>query len=133
MIAKLIKIAIAALVLHGAWRMGSAHWTFYQYEDRLTQVAQFGDRKKDQELCREAADVAALLHLPVATEGVRVRRGGNPAFICGKGYESGAAKAGLPPGKITFEAVYTENIAVLPGYLYPWTFNAHVEVWARAF
>ena len=133
MLSKLIKLALVALVLHGAWRIGSAYWTFYQFEDRLTQVAQFGDRKKDPELCREATDVATLLHVPVADEAVSVRRGGNPAFVCGKGYEKGGAQAGLPPGKITFEASYSENIQVLPGYLYPWTFRAHVEVWARAY
>jgi len=133
MLSKLIKFAIAALVLHGAWQIGSAYWTFYQFEDRLTQIAQFGDRRKDVELCREAAEAATVLHVPVASEAVTVQRGSNPAFNCAKGFESGVAKAGIAPGKITFEATYGEDIAVLPGYLYPWSFNAHIEVWARAY
>jgi len=133
MLSKLIKLAIAALVIHGAWQLGSAYWTFYQFEDRLTQIAQFGDRRKDVELCREAAEAATVLHVPIGLESVSVQRGGNPAFNCAKGFEGGAPKAGIAPGKITFAASYGENIALLPGYLYPWTFDAHVEVWARAY
>jgi len=133
MLSKLIKFAIAALVIHGAWQIGSAYWTFYQFEDRLTQIAQFGDRRKDVELCREAADVAARLRVPVEPEGMSVQRGGNPAFNCAKGFEGGVARAGIAPAKMTFEASYGEQIAVLPGYLYPWAFNAHVEVWARPY
>jgi len=71
--------------------------------------------------------------VPLADEAVSVRRGGNPAFVCGKGFAPGPVTAGIPPGKIAFEASYTENVPVLPGYLYPWTFKAHVEVWARAY
>ena len=133
MLSKLIKLAIAALVIHGAWRIGSAYWTYYQFEDRLTQIAQFGDRRKDPELCKEAAEAATLLHVPVSMDAVSVRRGGNPAFNCGKGFERGGAQAGLPPGKLTFQASYTESIEVLPGYKYRWAFEPHVEVWARAY
>ena len=133
MLSKLIKLALAALVIHGAWRIGSAYWTFYQFEDRLTEIAQFGDRRKDAELCREAAEVATTLHVPVEMDAVSVQRGGNPVFNCAKGFQGGVAKAGVAPGKITFRASYGENIAVLPGYEYPWNFNAHIEVWARAY
>jgi hypothetical protein len=133
MLAKLIKFAIAALVIHGAWQIGSAYWAFYRFEDRLTQIAQFGDRRKDVELCQEAAEAAALVEVPVTLERVSVQRGSNPAFNCVKGFEGGVAKAGIAPGKITFKASYGEDIAVLPGYRYPWTFDAHIEVWARAY
>ncbi len=133
MLSKLIKLAIAALVIHGAWQLGSAYWTFYQFEDRLTQIAQFGDRRKDVELCQEAAEAASALHVPVGLEGVSVQRGGNPIFNCAKGFEGGVPRAGIAPGKITFAASYGEDIALLPGYLYPWTFDAHIEVWARAY
>ena len=133
MFSKLLKLAVAALVIHGAFRIGSAHWTYYQFEDRLTQIAQFGDRRKDPELCKEAAEAAGQLHVPVSMDAVSVRRGGNPAFNCEKGFQAGGAVAGVPPGKITFEAAYTEMIQVLPGYKYAWGFKPHIEVWARPY
>ena len=133
MFSKLIKIALAALVLHGAWRVGSAYWTFYQFEDRLTQIAQFGDRRQDRDLCKEVADAVVLLQLPVVPEAVSLRRGGNPSFNCARGFEGMVAQTGLPAGKITFQASYVEQVTLLPGYRYPWPFNAQVEVWARAY
>ena len=66
----LIKIAIALIVLHGAFRVGSAYWNFYRYEDALLQIAQFGDRRTERQVCDEAL-----------IDGRRVRRahrGGRP-------------------------------------------------------
>ena len=39
-----IRLAIAALVINAAWRVGTVYWRFYQFEDRLQEIAQFGER-----------------------------------------------------------------------------------------
>jgi len=32
MFGKLIKLAVVAVVLHAAWRAGSAYWVYYHFE-----------------------------------------------------------------------------------------------------
>jgi predicted ATPase with chaperone activity len=51
MLRVLIKIALAALLITGAWRVGSTFLRYYQFEDALQEVAQFGDRQSERQLC----------------------------------------------------------------------------------
>ncbi len=66
MVKTLIKIAVALIVLHGAFRVGSAYWNFYRYEDALLQIAQFGDRRTERQVCDEAMSTAAEYGVPIA-------------------------------------------------------------------
>ena len=134
MIWKIFKIAIALLVVNGTLRAGSAYWTDYRFEDRLTQIAQFGDRRKDPELCTEAVEAAAALGVPVTPESILIRRGNNPTFSCGKGYEA-VRPAGAPSGahKLFIEASYGRDVALAPGYSRRFDFHPSVEVWARVY
>jgi hypothetical protein len=62
----LIKIAIAVIVLHGAFRIGNAYWNFYRFEDALQQLALFSERRPDRQLCDEALETAATYGVPIA-------------------------------------------------------------------
>ena len=85
MVKTLIKIAIALIVIHGAVRVGSAFWNYYRFEDALLQIAQFGDRRTERQLCDEAMSTAADYDLPLAAADLTVRRGANPPFNCQDG------------------------------------------------
>jgi hypothetical protein len=133
MLGKLIRIALALLVVHAAWRVGSAYWTFYQFEDRLSEIAQFGDQKSEPQLCGQAMEAAASLRVPIERDGLNLRRGDNSPFNCGKGYQQAARASRGGAQKLGFEGVYHQEVLVAPGYTRHFTFNPRVEVWARVF
>jgi hypothetical protein len=128
----LIKIVIALIVIHGAFRIGNAYWNFYRYEDALQQLGQFGERRTDRQLCDEAMSTAGTYGVPIAASGLTIRRGANPPFNCEDGPSApqpgGIAQAAA---QMAIEGAYVEQVQVLPGYLYPWEFKPNVKVWLR--
>lgn len=128
----LIKLAITALVIHAAWRVGSSYWRFYQFEDALQELAQFGEQKADKQLCAQAMEKAANLDVPITADAVSIRRGSNPAFNCETGFQR-AVPAALtaPVAKIFIDAHYEEPLVLFPGYRYPWEFKSSVSAWVR--
>lgn len=133
MLRVLIKLAITALVLHAAWRVGSAYWRFYQFEDALQELAQFGERRPDKQLCGQAMEKAANLDIPIAADALTIRRGSNPGFNCDSGFQGGAANAPMAASgaKIFIDGHYTDNVLLLPGYRRPWDFKPSVSAWVR--
>ncbi len=130
MLRVLIKIAVAALLIHGVWRVGSTFWRYYQFEDALQEVAQFGDRQSERQLCNQSMDKAATLDVPIAAGSVSVRRGVNPPFNCETGFRA-AAPGGAIASKIYIEASYHDQLQFLPGYRYPWDFAVQVSAFVR--
>jgi len=120
----LIKIAIALIVLHGAFRVGNAYWTFYRYEDALLQIAQFGDRRTERQVCDEALSAAAELGVPIAAADLTIHKGGNPPFNCETGPTAlkGSSLA-VATVQLTIEGWYQDRLQVLPSYFYPWEFK----------
>ena len=107
----LIKLVIAALVLHGAWKVGSAYWTYYNFEDDLRQMTQFAGQGSDAVLRDRVMVIARDRQIPLDSESVRVSR---------------------PPGQLVIEAAYTDQILILPLFRYPWQFRAKARVWSTA-
>jgi hypothetical protein len=120
----LIKIAVALIVLHGAFRVGNAYWTFYRYSDALLQIAQFGDRRTERQVCDEALSTAAELGVPIAAADLTVLRGGNPPFNCETGPTAlKGSTQGIGSVQLTIEGWYQDRLQLLPGYFYPWEFK----------
>jgi hypothetical protein len=132
MVKTFIKIALALLVLHGAFRVGNAYWTFYRFEDSLKELAQFGDRKTEAQLCDGAMDSAASYGVPIAPNQLFVRRGSGAPYNCQNGPttpESGGATQAS--SQLTISGAYTDQLQLLPGYFRPWEFTPDVKVWVR--
>ena len=128
----LIKIAIALLVLHGAFRVGIAYWTFYRYEDALLQIAQFGDRRSERQMCDEALSTAAEYGAPIAAADLTVHRGGNPPFNCETGPTALKGRAPeVATVQLTIEGWYRDRLQLLPGYFYPWEFRPKASARVR--
>ncbi len=124
MVKTLIKIAVALIVVHGALRVGYAFWNYYRFEDALLQVAQFGDRRTERQLCDEAMSAAADYDLPLVAADLTIRRGANPPYNCQGGLAQLQADArGIPSAQLTIEGTYVDRLQVLPGYFYPWEFK----------
>ena len=104
----LLNIAIAGLVVHGAFRAGAAYLVYFEFRDGVQQTAQFGAGKSEQELHAHVMSIADDLGLAVAPDRVAVRRTQDHTYI---------------------NAEYMAEIEVLPRYYYPWEFEINVEAW----
>jgi hypothetical protein len=132
MVKNLIKIALALVVLHGAFRIGYSYWTFYQFEDALKEQAQFGDRKTEAQLCDSAMDTAVNLGVPISAAQLTIRRGSALPYNCQggpRGLEAGALPQ--PSAQLSITGTYVDQVQVFPGYFYPWEFSPDVKVWVR--
>ena len=110
MIGKLIKLAIVALIVHAAWRAGSAYWVFYHFEDAIQEVAQFGGGSTDEELRAKVMKTATDMEVPLRSDGIEIRK---------------------TQAKLFIDATYDTRLQLLPRYYYPWTFKASVSAWIR--
>lgn len=103
----LIKLAIAALVIHAAYQVGSAYWDHYQFTDAVQQVAQFGESEPLPEIKTRVMELAAERKLPIPDEAITVTR---------------------LQRRIDVDGEYTREILLAPGYRYPWKFTVDVVV-----
>ncbi len=103
----LIKLAIAALVLHAAYQVGMAYWDHYQFTDAVQQVAQFGESEPVPEIKKRVMELAAGRNLPIPEDAITVTR---------------------LQRRIDVDGVYTREILLAPGYKKPWTFTVDIVV-----
>lgn len=102
----IIKLIVAALVVHATWRTSTVYMRYYEFKDQVHEAAQFSDRKPDSELHARVLTLAEQHQIPLAPEALNVRRQENHTLV---------------------DATYTEQIEVLPRYFYPWEFKVHVD------
>src|SRR5688500_14285070 len=102
----IIKLVIAALIIHATWRAGTVYWRHYQFRDGVRQTAQFAGPRSEQQLRTEVVEIANAYEIPLEAERVNVRRVDNHTLI---------------------DAWYVERIELLPRYFYPWRFNVNVD------
>ena len=103
----IIKLLITAVVLHGVWKAGNVYMRYYEFKDEVTQIAQFGVQKPNNELINAVNGAAKRRQIPLNPAAVTVER---------------------PNGRIVIDANYTEQVEVFPRYFYPWDAKVHVDV-----
>jgi hypothetical protein len=106
MLKRILKLAVAALIVHAAWRIGAEYLTFYQFRDAVRQDAARGNPSADQ-LRRAVFVRAEEFDVPIDEDSVVVERDERRAHL---------------------EGSYVREIELLPRYFYPWTFRWTVEV-----
>lgn len=103
----IVKLIIAALVIHATYRAGVVYMRYYEFKDDVTQIAQFGVRRTDNELKNSVLEAARRRAIALNPDTVRVRRENHHIII---------------------DARYLEQVELAPRYFYPWTANVHVDV-----
>jgi hypothetical protein len=103
----ILKLALAALIVHAGYQVGMAYWDHYQFQDAVQQVAQFAERESGDELKRRVLDLAAERGLPIGAEDVSVTR---------------------QQRRIEISGAYTRDVLLGPGFTRPWDFTVHVVV-----
>ena len=106
MIRLFIKLAVAALIANAAWRVGSAYASFYRFKDAVEQTTQYGPDKSDDQLRARVLELAAQYDLPLADDGLSIKRELNHTIVDGS---------------------IVRPVEVLPGYTRPWPFTLHVD------
>jgi hypothetical protein len=103
----IIKLVIAALVIHAAWRAATVYLRHYEFKEEVTQIAQFGVDVPNNVIHNHVLDAAKRLDVPVESDSVTVQR---------------------RQAHILIDANYTEQVEILPRYFYPWQAKMHVDV-----
>jgi hypothetical protein len=103
----LIKLIIAALILHATYKAGTVYLRYWQLKEDVTQIAQFGVRQTDHELRNSVIDAASRRDIALTPNAVSVKRENHHIII---------------------DATYKEQVEVVPRYFYPWDAKLHVDV-----
>ena len=80
---------------------------YYKFKDEVTQIAQFGVNVPNNVLHDHVLDAAKQLEIPVDPDTVTVQR---------------------RQAHILIDAIYTEQIELVPRYFYPWQAKMNVDV-----
>jgi len=107
MIKFLIQVALAALIAHATWRIGSAYVSHYRFKDGA-QAAALTPRVNDAQLRGRIMELASENDVPLEDENLAIRRDASHIYV---------------------DASYLRTVDVLPGYPYPWQFSWSVEVY----
>jgi hypothetical protein len=102
----LVKLIVAALIIHATWRAGTVYLRYYQFKDSVQQTAQFSGTRSVGELHNRVMELANQMQVPLDSERLSVRREDNHTLI---------------------DATYDERIELLPRYYYPWEFRVNVD------
>jgi hypothetical protein len=102
----LIKLALAALVLHATWRSAEVYWRYYQFKDEVKETAQFGAKNTPEQIQNRVMELASRHSIPLDPEHINVRRDGTHTGI---------------------DAVYTDRVELIPTKFYPWEFTVSVD------
>jgi hypothetical protein len=105
MIKLILKLAVAALIAHGAWRVGSAYLSHYQFTDEVRRALTV-PTQTDAELRTRVLELASQYGLPIDEDGFTTRREQRHVFVAGS---------------------YTLPVEILPGYQRPWQFVWDVD------
>ncbi len=102
-----IKLIIVALVLNAAYRVGSAYWTHYQFQDSIQQMAQFSEHAAPEDLRTKILEMAGTLGVPIEPDNLTVTRGNR---------------------RIDIDGSYFRDLEVVPRFKRRWDFTIHVTV-----
>lgn len=102
----IVKLVIAAAILHAVARTGMSAMTYYQLKDASQELLVFGSQASEEELQDEILYRAMELSVPLLPENLIVTR---------------------DEVRTIAEASYTEAVELLPSYRYPVTYSFRVE------
>ena len=106
MLKRLIKLAIAALVVHASWRGGEAFVQNYQFRDAVHEAVLFSGSSTDSQIRARVLELARQFDVPLLEENLTVRREENRTIV---------------------SAPYTRQIELIPTKFYPWEFKVREE------
>jgi hypothetical protein len=104
-----IKLGLVALIVNATWHVYLAYSAHYKFRDSATVVVQNRGDKTDAQLHEDVLSLAAESDIPMAPDGIVVKREGIATNL---------------------KAQYTREIDLLPGRPYPWPFSFEVSTFS---
>ena len=102
----LIKLAVVALIFNGAYHIGSAYLTHYQFKDALQDVVQFRGNKDDAWVHDKIVDLAQQYEIPIDEKAIEIQSERLHTLVT---------------------VSYVRKIDILPGVKRDWPFVANVD------
>ncbi len=104
----IIKIFVAAVLLHAVAQGAWASWRYYQFKDAVEQELLFSERTTPEVIQTRVVELAQEYEVPLKEDAVQVSRQGIITRV---------------------NAVYTEQVTLVPRLYEPvWTWNALIQV-----
>ena len=103
----IIKLLLAALVVHACWKGSTVFWRHYELKDGAQKAALFAGNRTEAEIHSRIMEIARELDVPLDPEKLTVRKAPNHTYV---------------------NTAYTEKIEVVPTFFYPWDFKLDLDV-----
>jgi hypothetical protein len=103
----ILKLVVVAALLHATWRVGSAYWDHYQFEDSVREIAQFSRNATAVDLSARVLTLADQMHIPLQAEELTVTRDARHVKV---------------------DAAYVREVELLPRFARRWAFSFHLDV-----
>ncbi|MEP7117688.1 MAG: hypothetical protein ABI880_08905 [Acidobacteriota bacterium] len=103
----IIKLVFTALIINACVQAGRSSWTFYQFQDAVQQATLFSGRETAEALKARVIALAVERMVPLDVETVTVT------------YQSTQARV---------KGSYTDDVKLVPGYVYKWTHDLSLDV-----
>jgi hypothetical protein len=107
MVKTIIKIVIAALVVHACWRSANVVMRYSKFKDAVHETLLFHSNMPDAELQDRVIELAQQYDVPLQPERLTIQRIANRTIV---------------------DAVYTDQVELIPTKMFPWKFTMNVEV-----
>jgi hypothetical protein len=105
-ITTIIKLAIVAVLINGAWQVFNAYWPFYKFKDAVNFTTQFRGDKSDEQVRAKILELATQFDVPVNDDNLVIRREEKHTIV---------------------DASYKRDIVFVPGVKYSWPFTLHTD------
>jgi hypothetical protein len=105
MIRALVKLALAALIVNAAWRVGSAYATHLKFRDAVREAATY-DLSGEADLRQKILNLAEQFDIPLDDDALKIK---------------------IEDQQTIVEGSYVRPIQLLPSYEYPWPFQLTIE------
>ena len=108
MIGRLIRLAIAGLLLFAAYHTGQVYIAHYSFNDEVALIAERGVRTDEADVREAILTAAARDGIPVDPERINVRLENEHVYV---------------------DLRYTRQVELLPGYRRSWEFDVTAHGW----
>jgi len=102
----LIKLALVALIVNGAYHVGAAYVTHFQFRDAVQEMVQFRGNKDDAWVHDKIVDLAQQYEIPVDDKAIEIQSERLHTLVT---------------------ISYVRKIDIVPGFKRDWPFVANVD------
>jgi hypothetical protein len=106
MIRAVIKLAIAALIVHACWRSANVYLRYYRFKDAVHETVLFSNAKSDAQLKNRVLQLAEQFDVPLDEERIGITHDENRTMVM---------------------ATYTDQVELVPTKFFPWEFKVNVD------